>query len=74
MYITHFRLWGVTTDDEGYTLKYGDQQVTGFEPGRLYLIDTVEKHEAIATTDDVYTFFLAVDIAAQPLIESLACT
>lgn len=70
-YITHFRLWGVTTDDNGYTLKYGDKHIKGFEPGRLYLIDTIKMHEAYATEDDVFTFFLAVDIKSKELIESL---
>lgn len=70
-YITHFRLWGVTTNDEGYTLKYGDHHIKGFEPGRIYLIDTIKMHEAYATEDDVFTFFLAVDIKSKQLIESL---
>lgn len=70
-YITHFRLWGVTTNDEGYTLKFGDKHIKGFEPGRIYLIDTIKMHEAYATEDDVFTFFLAVDIKSKELIEQL---
>ena len=70
-YITHFRLWGVTTNDKGYTLKYGDKYIKGFEPGRIYLIDTIKMHEAYATEDDVFTFFLAVDIKSREMIEKL---
>ena len=61
-HITHLRLWGVTTDSSGYELKYGDINITDFEPGQLYLMDTIQTHQARALEDDVYTFFLAVDI------------
>jgi hypothetical protein len=69
--ITHIRLWGVNVDDSKYKLKYNDHIVKNFEPGRLYLIDTIKQHEAFALADDVYTFFIAVNLTALPLIKNL---
>lgn len=68
-FITHLRLWGVTVDDSKYKLKYDDHIVKNFEPGRLYLIDTIKNHEAFALDDNVFTFFIAVDLTAMPLIK-----
>ena len=72
--IISLRLWGVNVDDSKYALKYQDGVIRGFEPGRLYLINTMKLHDAIALANDVYTFFIAVDLDAQPLIESLMLT
>lgn len=69
--ITHLRLWGVNVDDEKYLLRYGTHIVKNFEPGRLYLIDTIKNHDAIAFDDNVYTFFIAVDLDAISLIKNL---
>ena len=69
-YITHFRLWGISTDETGYSLKYGDNFIHGWEPGRLYLIDTIEEHSAYALDDDVFTFFLAVDIRGKDVLKA----
>ena len=69
-YITHFRLWGTNTDDNAYSLLYGNQVITDFEPGRLYMIDTTETHSAIALDDDVYTFFIALDLTAKDTLIS----
>lgn len=60
--ITHLRLWGVTDDAEGYDLVYGNKKINNYEPGRLYLIDTIKEHRARAMRDNVYTFFIAVDL------------
>lgn len=73
-YITHFRLWGTNVDSSKYILKYGEQQITDFEPGRIYLIDTILTHEAYAAADGVCTFFIAIDATSKSLIESLICT
>ena len=69
--ITHIRLWGVNVDDSKYELKYNNHVVKDFEPGRLYLIDTVKEHEASALADNVFTFFIAVNLSALPLIKQL---
>lgn len=68
-YITHYRLWGVNTDDTGYSLEYGDTIIRDWEPGRLYLIDTTLIHSAKALIDNVYTFFISVDLAAKEVLE-----
>jgi hypothetical protein len=70
-YITHLRLWGVSVDDSKYTLKYGNHIVKDFEPGRLYLIDTIKTHEAVALDNNVFTFFIAIDLSAMSLIKQL---
>lgn len=68
-FITHLRLWGVTVDDSKYKLQYGNHIVKDFEPGRLYLMDTVKNHEAAALADNVFTFFIALDLTVLPLIK-----
>lgn len=70
-FITHLRLWGVTVDDSKYTLRYGDHIVKDFEPGRLYLMDTIKNHEALALDDNVFTFFIAINLSAMSLIKQL---
>lgn len=72
--IDHMRLWGTTADDETYELNYGDHRVRNFEPGRLYLIDTIKRHSAIAHADNVYTFFLSMNLQALPILEKLLLT
>ena len=72
--IDHIRLWGTTADDETYELTYGDHRVRNFEPGRLYLIDTIKRHGAIAHADNVYTFFLSTNLQALPILEKLILT
>jgi hypothetical protein len=69
--ITHLRLWGVNVDSSKYKLNYNGHIVKNFEPGRLYLLDTVKEHDAVALADDVFTFFIAVDLSALPLIKKL---
>jgi hypothetical protein len=69
--ITHLRLWGVNVDSSKYKLNYKGHIVKDFEPGRLYLLDTVKEHDAVALADDVFTFFIAVDLPALPLIKKL---
>lgn len=67
--ITHLRLWGVSSND--YKLMYEDGEYTDWEPGRLYLIDTIPKHWAEATGDNVYTFFIAVKLSALDVLYNL---
>lgn len=67
--ITHLRLWGVSSKE--YRLMYEDGECTYWEPGRLYLIDTIPKHWAEATGDNVYTFFIAVKLDSLNIINNL---
>lgn len=67
--IDHLRLWGVSSDK--YKLYYQDSEYKNWQPGQLYLIDVTSRHWAEATADDVYTFFIAVDLTAQKIIEGL---
>lgn len=69
--ITHLRLWGTNVDHTKYRLVVGNKLITNFEPGRLYLIDTVSVHEAHALSDNVYTFFIAVKLDALDIIRTL---
>lgn len=72
-FITHIRLWGTNVDDSKYFMKYGKRRIKDFEPGRLYLIDTMKEHEAFSTADGVYTFFIALDLKCLPTIETSKC-
>lgn len=72
--IDHVRLWGTTADSDTYELTYGEHRVRNFEPGRLYLIDTIKRHGAIAHADNVYTFFLSMNLQALPQLEKLLLT
>lgn len=67
--ITHLRLWGVSSKD--YKLIYENGECTDWEPGKLYLIDTVPRHWAEATGDNVYTFFIAVRLTALDVLYNL---
>lgn len=67
--ITHIRLWGVNVDNSKYKLKYNNHIVKNFEPGRLYLIDTIKEHDAVALDNNVYTFFIAVNLSALHIIK-----
>jgi hypothetical protein len=67
--ITHLRLWGVSSTD--YRLHYNSGECHEWEPGRLYLIDTIPEHWAEATGDNVYTFFIAVNLDSLPVIQTL---
>ena len=54
-----FRLWG-TTKPDGMVLRFeGVNYDKEIEPGRLYLIDTVLRHEGLAYIDNVYQLFFA---------------
>jgi len=72
--IDHLRLWGTTGSSDDYELTWKEHRVRDFEPGRLYLIDTMKWHGAEAHTDNVYTFFLAMNLQALPLLEKLVLT
>lgn len=62
--ITHLRLWGTNKSSRSYHLSYGKEKVRDWEPGRIYLINTLDMHEAFATEDNTYTFFLSIGIEA----------
>ena len=52
-----FRLWGTTRPD-GMVIRFeGVNYDKEIEPGRLYLIDTVLRHEGLAYIDNVYQLF-----------------
>jgi hypothetical protein len=55
-----FRLWG-TTDPDGMVLRYNGKEQMDVEAGRLYLHDSITKHEGLAYRDNVYQFFLAFE-------------
>ena len=66
--ITHLRLWGTNKTGAGYRLTYGKKRIKDWEPGRLYLINTLDEHEAFSIENDTYTFFIAVSLDAIPWI------
>lgn len=65
----NLRLWG-TNDPENNHFCFWDEEKqqyieeTGIERGRLYLADTSKYHHAYSTGDDVYTFFIALQVTA----------
>lgn len=68
--LTHIRIWGTNVDDSKYFFKYGKERIVGFEPGRLYLIDTIKEHQAFSVANGVYTFFIALNLNSIPKIEN----
>ena len=68
------RLWG-TTKPDGMTLRYEENgkmiEELNIEKGRLYLHDSIKMHEALAYKDEVYHFFIAVNMEAVPIIKKL---
>lgn len=68
--ITHIRLWGTTESPKDYELKFGNTAVE-FEPGRLYLIDTIASHSAIAHCDDAHTFFITLTLDGLGIVQQL---
>jgi len=67
--ISHLRIWGVTSSN--YELWYETGLCTNWIPGQLYLIDTIPKHWALATSDDVYTFFISIRLDSLNIIRKL---
>jgi len=57
---SNYRLWGISGTEKDYTFAYLNKKVTNIEPGRIYLIDTTQWHYAVAHSNYVYTFFLAL--------------
>jgi len=47
---------------------------TGIEAGRLYIADTYVIHDAHATGDNVYQFFIALSPECMPVLKELICT
>lgn len=69
--ITHLRLWGTNKTPDEYYFKYGDHRLNDFEPGRIYLVNTLEQHEAFAISNYVYTFFIAIKLNSIETIKEL---
>ncbi len=69
--ITHVRLWGTTETPDNYSLKCEGLREWDFEPGRLYLIDTLSQHSAEALVDDAHTFFITLTLESTPTIRDL---
>ena len=61
------RLWGTTSTN--IVLKMDRKVINNIKPGKIYLIDTSLIHEAFATADGVYQFFLSCDIAAKDILK-----
>lgn len=71
----HFRLWG-TDNPDVIKLRFKNSngefdEVQNVEPGRLYIIDTAEMHDALCIDDMGYQFFVAVNVHAYDLLMSI---
>jgi hypothetical protein len=71
----NLRLWG-TNDPTSVSLrvKRNDEMVEvahTAEPGRLYLIETSTIHDAACTGDNVYQFFLALNIFSYDTVKDI---
>jgi hypothetical protein len=71
----HFRLWG-TDNPDSIKLRFKNKdgefdEMQNVEPGRVYIIDTAEVHDAICVNGTGYQFFLAVKAAAYDLLKSI---
>lgn len=69
--ITHIRIWGTTESPSDYELKFGNTIIDDFEPGRLYLIDTIATHSARSLCDNAYTFFITLSLDALETVQQL---
>jgi hypothetical protein len=69
--ITHIRLWGTTEPSENYELKFNGKVVKNYEPGRLYLINTLVTHSALSLVDNAHTFFITLTLDSLPAILDL---
>lgn len=71
----HFRIWG-TDNPDSIKLRFknnnGDfDEIKNVEPGRLYIIDTAEMHDAICTSTTGYQFFIALNIQSYNLLQEI---
>jgi hypothetical protein len=69
----NLRLWG-TNDPSSISLRYqlGDEMIevaNTVEAGRLYLIETSTIHDATCIGEDVYQFFLALNIDSYNIVK-----
>lgn len=69
------RLWG-TNDPENYSFRFQNDDgeyipQNNIERGRIYLIDTSKMHDAFATSDNVYQFFIALHYNSYNIIKKL---
>jgi hypothetical protein len=58
----NLRLWGTTSTN--MQLKMDGKVINSIKPGKIYIFDSSLKHEAFATGDNVYQFFIALTIDA----------
>lgn len=67
------RLWG-TTEPESMVLRYEENgkmiEEKNIEAGRLYLHDSLIPHEALSFRDNVYQFFICLQLESFDLIKS----
>lgn len=49
------------------------EEIKNVEPGRLYLHDSLQWHDAFAFEDEVYQFFIALNIDSYETLEELKC-
>ena len=54
--------WGTTSTD--MQLKMDVNIINSIKPGKIYIFDSSLKHEAFATGNNVYQFFIALTIDA----------
>lgn len=71
----HFRLWG-TDNPDVIKLRFENAdgelvEIQNIEPGRLYIIDTAETHDALCVNDVGYQFFIAVNSFAYDLLKRI---
>ena len=70
----NLRLWGTNDPDNNHFCFWNEEQQqyvdeVGIERGRLYLADTSKWHHAYSTGEDVYTFFIALQVSAYDQIK-----
>lgn len=58
----NLRLWGTTSNE--MQLKMGGNIINNIKPGKIYIFDSSLEHEAHATGNNVYQFFIGLTIDA----------
>lgn len=58
----NLRLWGTTSTN--MQLKMNGEVINSIKPGKIYIFDSSLVHEAFATGDNVYQFFIGLTIDA----------
>ena len=70
----NLRLWGTNDPDNNHFCFWDEErqqyiEEKNVERGRLYLADTSKYHHAYSTGEDVYTFFIALQVSAYDKIK-----